>query len=108
MSHVRPLPGRVVIKELKARSGLILDPGRADERAVTTHRGLVIDATPFVFPNGATVPLGFGPGDIVQFHFEATEKGRTVTWGEHEGVLVMHQQEVDAVIEGASAKKGKL
>ena len=96
---VRPLPGRVIIREIKERSSIIVDPGRWDERAVTTHRGVVIDATPFVFPNGVEAPLDFEVGDTVQFHFEATEKGRTVTWGEHDGVLVMHQREVDAVLE---------
>jgi co-chaperonin GroES (HSP10) len=96
---IRPLPGRVVIQEDKARSSIILDPGRFDERAVTSHRGKVLAAEPFVFPNGAIVPLDFEIGDTVIFHFTATEKGRTVDWGEHAGVVVMHQQEVDAVLE---------
>ena len=95
-----PLRGRVVIREHKERSSIISDPGRADERSITTHRGTVIDVGPPVFHEcGVEVPLGFKPGDVVQFHFEATEKGRTVDWGDHRNVLVMAQREIDAVIE---------
>ena len=97
-----PLRGRIVIREHKERSSIIIDPGRSDlqERSITTHRGTVIDVGPPVFHEcGVEVPLGFKPGDVVQFHFEATEKGRTVDWGDHRNVLVMSQREIDAVIE---------
>ena len=97
-----PLRGRVIIREHKERSSIIIDPGRSDlqERSITTHRGTVIDVGPPVFHEcGVEVPLGFKPGDVVQFHFEATEKGRTVDWGDHRNVLVMAQREIDAVIE---------
>lgn len=50
-------------------------------------------------PSGVEIPLGFVVGDVVEFHFEATEKGRTTDWGEHRGVLVMAQREVDGVWE---------
>ena len=95
-----PLRGRVVIREIKARSSIILDPGVFDPRAQTTHRGQVIAVGPPVLTlKGAEIPLDFKAGDVVQFHFEGTEKGRTVTWDGHEGVLVMAQREIDAVIE---------
>lgn len=97
--RVRPLPGRVVIKEDRRLSTVILLGHSPDDRTVTTHRGTVIDAEPLVLPNGAVVPLDFKVGDVVQFHFEATQKGRTTTWNGHEDVLVMAQREIDAVIE---------
>ena len=102
---IRPLRGRVVIREHKEPSRLVTiidttDP-RGDPHAATlTHRGTVIAmGPPVLLTSGAEVPHHFRVGDVVQFHFEATESGRTTTWGEHEGVLVMAQREIDAVIE---------
>jgi co-chaperonin GroES (HSP10) len=54
---------------------------------------------PVLLDSGAEVPLNFAVGDTVGFHFEATEKGRTTDWGEHRGVLVMAQREIDYVLE---------
>lgn len=94
-----PMRGRIVIREHKQTSSVIHLVDN-DPRATVTHRGTVLAAgPPVLLDSGAPVPLDFDVGDVVQFHFEATEKGRTTTWGEHEGVLVMAQREIDAVIE---------
>ena len=99
-----PLRGRVVIREHKEASRIVTiidtrDP-RGDLTVSRTHRGTVLAMGPPVLTDdGHEVPHGFAVGDVVQFHFEATESGRTTTWGEHEGVLVMAQREIDAVLE---------
>lgn len=94
-----PLRGRVVIREDKKRSGVIIDPGIANEREIKTHRGVVLALGPPVeaFP-GVYVDHGFKVGDTVQFHFEGTEKGRIADW-DGEPALWMAQREIDAVIE---------
>jgi co-chaperonin GroES (HSP10) len=95
----RPLRGRVVIREHKQSSDVIRIVG-GNPREEKTHRGTVIDVGPPVLTlKGAEVPLHFKPGDVVQFHFEATEKGRTTCWNGEDGVLVMAQREIDAVLE---------
>ena len=99
---IRPLRGRCVIREEKRRSSIIVDPGFTEHgaRDITTHRGVVLAMGPpgEIYP-GVEVPWLFTIGDVVQFHFSMmTEKGRTVTWGDHEAV-VMAQDEIDAVIE---------
>jgi co-chaperonin GroES (HSP10) len=97
---IRPLRGRCVIREDKCRSSIIIDPGIADERAISTHRGVVLAiGEPAYADPGVEVPWLFGVGDTVQFHFSMmTEKGRTVQWGDSLAV-VMAQDEIDAVIE---------
>ena len=94
-----PLRGRVVIREDKSHSSIIEVVG-VDPRSITTHRGMVIAVgAPVLTDSDAEIPLHFGPGDIVQFHFEATEKGRTTVWEGEPGILIMAQREIDAVIE---------
>lgn len=96
---IRPLRGRVVIREDKRHSSIIEIVG-VDPRTITTHRGTVIAVgPPVLLDSGAEVPLHFKAGDVVQFHFEATEKGRTTDWEDERGVVVMCQREIDAVIE---------
>jgi co-chaperonin GroES (HSP10) len=95
--------GRVVIREHKEASGLVhlidtRDP-RGDPTVPRTHRGTVIAVgEPVLLTSGAEVPLFFKAGDVVQFHFEATEEGRKVDW-DGEPCVVMAQREIDAVIE---------
>jgi len=95
-----PLRGRAVIREEKARSSVIVDPGIANEREIRTHRGLVLAlGAPVLLDSGAEVPWLCKPGDRVQFHFEATERGRTNVWEDGEPALYMAQREIDAVVE---------
>lgn len=95
-----PMRGRVVVRELKERSSLVIDPGRWNEREVTTHRGVVLAVgAPVRTESGAEVPHGFKPGDVVRFHFEATEKGRIAPWEDGEPALWMAQREIDGVEE---------
>jgi len=103
---VKPLRGRVVIKEHKQSSSVIHVVG-GDPREETTHRGLVLAVGPGVYRDGVEQPPEYRPGDVVNFHFEATEKGRTIDyeplgWA---GVLVMAQREVDAIITGEEAER---
>jgi co-chaperonin GroES (HSP10) len=96
---LRFLRGRVVIREDKRHSQIIITVDN-NPRATTTHRGIVLAVGPPVLTSkGAEIPLFFKVGDIVQFHFEATEKGRTFSYGEWTNVLCMAQREVDCVIE---------
>ena len=107
---LRLLRGRILIREDRRHSSIIIAP-TGDPRATVTHRGEVLAVGPPVETqhyDPATrrstfheVPLHYKVGDFVQFHFEATEKGRTMTWGEWEGVLCMAQREIDAVLESA-------
>jgi co-chaperonin GroES (HSP10) len=95
----RPMRGRVVIREHKQASTVIHIVG-GDPREEKTHRGTVIAVGPPVLhESGVEVPLLFGVGDVVQFHFEATEKGRTTSWNGEDGVCVLAQREIDAVLE---------
>jgi len=101
---IRPLRGRVVIREHKDaqytsfRSIIIPDTVLANARARTTHVGTVLAVGPPVLTKrGAEIPLGFAVGDVVQFHFEATEEGRKTIWSDGIEALVMAQREVDAV-----------
>ena len=106
--NLRLLRGRVVIREDRRRSSII-ETIDNDPRATVTHRGEVLAVGPPVQTehyNPITqrstfhdVPLSYSVGDVVQFHFEGTEKGRTFSWGEWTGVLCMAQREIDGVIE---------
>jgi co-chaperonin GroES (HSP10) len=80
----------VVVREHKELSKSIILGADGNPREETTHRGTVVAL-------GAPVrgEWGFGVGDVVQFHYSATETGRTV----HDGLVVMAQHEIDAVIE---------
>jgi co-chaperonin GroES (HSP10) len=94
---IRPLRGRVVIREDKRLSSIIIHPDE-NPREQKTHRGEVIAlGEPFMLPSGALIPWSFGVGSVVQFHFEATEKGRTIEWGDAGTVVVMAAREVDGV-----------
>ena len=99
-----PLRGRVVIREHKEASRIVTiidtrDP-RSDLTVSRTHRGTVLAlGPPALTDEGHEVPHGFGVGDVVGFHFEATEAGRTTTWGDLDGVVVMAQREIDYVLE---------
>ena len=92
--------GRVVVREEKARSSIIVDPGIADPRAIKNHVGIVIAiGPPVLLDSGVPVPHHFKPGDRVRFHFEATEKGRINKWEDGEDALYLAQREIDAVVE---------
>ena len=105
---LRLLRGRVVIREDRQHSSIIHVVDN-DPRATVTHRGEVLAVGPPVETEHYDpktqrstfheVPLHYAVGDTVQYHFEATEAGRTMTWGEWEGVLVMAQREIDGVVE---------
>lgn len=101
---IRPLRGRVVIREIKDAqyrhypSIVIPDTAMANERSRMTHTGTVLAVGPPVQTSlGHDIPHGFEAGDVVQFHFEGTEKGRITKWEDGEDALVMAQREVDAV-----------
>jgi co-chaperonin GroES (HSP10) len=94
---IRPLRGRVVIREDKRLSSIILHPDE-NPREQKTHRGEVIAlGEPFMLPSGALIPWPFVVGDVVQYHFEAAERGRTTEWGDAGVVCVMAAREVDCV-----------
>ena len=110
---MKPLRGRVVIKEHKQSSSIIHVVG-GDPREETTHRGLVLAVGPggaYDHPRygaeGPDQPFEPKPGDVVQFHFVGTEKGRTVDYPAlgWVGVLVMAHREVDAIITGEEAER---
>jgi co-chaperonin GroES (HSP10) len=93
------LRGRVVVREQKKPSSLI-EIVDNDPAATVTHRGVVLALGPPVRTpkGGAEIPHGFKVGDVVQFHFEATEKGRMTEW-DGAPAVVLAQREIDAVIE---------
>jgi hypothetical protein len=113
----RPTRGWVVVREEKRRSSIIVDPGFGEDvaRQTKTHRGRVLAIGPPALlhgfetvdgvkaPRDWEVPHLFEVGDIVQFHFEGTEKGRTTVWSDGESCLCMAQREIDAVIEGGES-----
>lgn len=95
---IRPRRGFCVIRELR-ESSLLWRPDD-NPREVRTHRGVVLAIGAPSLVNGHEVPWLFNVGDTVQFHFEETERGRTVTWPETgEEVKCIMQREVDGVIE---------
>ena len=94
---IRPLRGRVVIREHKRLSSILFHPDE-NPREQKTHRGEVIAlGEPFMLPCGAEIPFGFRVGDVVQYHFEGPERGRTTEWADAGVVCVMAQREVDCV-----------
>ena len=108
---LRPTRGWVVVREEKRRSSIIIDPGVAKPREIVTHRGLVLAiGAPAILhgyvmrdgkkvPHDHEVPHGFGPGDVVQYHFAGHEEGRTATWTDGAPAVWLAQHEVDAVVE---------
>lgn len=100
------LRGRVAVREIREHSGAIVLPdpevfneyAKYDER---THRGIILGkGPPPLLDSGAEVPnCDFEPGDIVEFHFAGTEKGRTAPWEDDLPALWLHFKEIDAVIE---------
>ena len=111
---VTPRRGCVVVREDRRRSTVIIDPLIEDPRYTTTHRGTVLamgapalgclDVDKMGRCQSLTckhveVPHGFRVGDVVQFHFAGTEKGRTAPWTAGEPALWLAQPEIDAVID---------
>lgn len=95
---VRILRGRVVVREDKRRSSIIIDPMPGDPREETTHRGVVL-AVGAGAPSkgGIDCPLDVKPGDVVQFHFEGTERGRLATWDDGQPAIWLAHREIDGV-----------
>jgi len=111
---LRPLRGRVVVREDRRRTSVIIDPLMGNPREETTHRGVVLAMGAPAYAcrhldalgrcqsltcKHPEVPWGFSTGDTVQFHFAGTEKGRTVDWTDGEPALWLAQHEIDAVVE---------
>ena len=102
----RILRGRVVIREIRVKSDILIIPdaemyneyAKYDER---THRGVILGmGEPPLTESGHVVQgCDFKPGDTVEFHFAGTEKGRTAPWEDGEAALWLHFKEVDAVID---------
>lgn len=93
-----------MVRELERKfSSTILTP-IYNPRDETTHRGVVLGVGPGAFTKlGVEVPCEAKVGDVVQFHFEATEKGRTAPWTDGEPAVWLAHREVDAVIESEGA-----
>jgi co-chaperonin GroES (HSP10) len=97
--RVRVLRGRVVVREHKEESVTLWTP-EGDPRVKLTHRGTVLGVGPGAYTKkGVEVDIGVSVGDVVQFHFEGTERGRIAPWTDGEPALYLAQREVDAVIE---------
>lgn len=96
--RVRPRRGFVVVREIRESSTL----WRPDfnEREVVTHRGHVLAIGAPSLVGAHEVPWGFEVGATVQYHWEETERGRTLTWPlDGEECKFLMQREIDAVIE---------
>ncbi len=101
------LRGRVVIRpEKPGAHSLVIDPyvhlgdGEYREYSERTHRGTVVALGPPVLTSqGHEIAHGFKVGDVVQFHYEATEAGSRLRWPDGETCVVRAQREIDAVIE---------
>ena len=106
MKIKRMLRGRVVIREIRTKSSILITPdptsfneyAKYDER---THRGIVLakGAPPLTETGHEVQGFFFEPGDTVEFHFAGTEKGRTALWEDGEPAVWLHFEEVDAVLE---------
>jgi co-chaperonin GroES (HSP10) len=94
---VRPRRGFVVVREMR-ESSLLWRPDQ-DPHDVTTHRGRVLAIGAPSLVGEHEVPWGFDVGATVQFHWEETERGRTLPWFDGEDVKFLMQREIDAVIE---------
>ena len=97
MAKIRPLRGRVVIREIKPKSSIIIQPdaGMYNEYAAydeRTHRGRVLakGSPPLTDAGHEVQGCDFEPGDLVEFHFAGTEKGRTAPWEDGEPALWLH------------------
>jgi co-chaperonin GroES (HSP10) len=100
----RPLRGRVIVQpdERVSRTLIVIDTRdpRSDPSIARTHRGTVLAVGPGTFTRkGVVVEAGVSVGDVVQYHFEAHEEGRTFSWGEWDRVLCLAQREIDAIVE---------
>jgi co-chaperonin GroES (HSP10) len=97
---VRVLRGRVVVRELKPSVGESIWTPAVDPRDQTTHTGKVLAVGPGAFSKGGVeCPIDVKPGDVCQFHFEGTEKGRLAPWEDGKPALYLAQREIDGVWE---------
>ena len=109
------LRGRVVIRPIAEHvSSLVIDPyvhigdGEYREYSEKTHRGEVVAMGPPVLTSkGHEITHGFRVGDVVQFHYESTEKGSRLTWTDGSTCVVRAQREIDAVIESGELVQPK-
>jgi co-chaperonin GroES (HSP10) len=92
-----PLRGRVVLREIKSLSSIILHVVESDPYKETTHRGVVLALGSPPWSNDGTreIPWQFEVGDTVGFHFVGTEKGRTNKWIDGEDALFLAAWEID-------------
>ena len=95
---MRVLRGRVVVRETEQKfSSVILTPNY-NPREEKSHRGVVLAVGAGAYTKlGVEVPIDVRVGDIVNFHFEGTEKGRTAPWTDGKNALWLMHREVDAV-----------
>ena len=98
------LRGRVVLRPERPgfQSKILIDPYTREYREYEerTHRGVVVAMGPPVLTSqGHETPHGFEVGDVVQFHYESTERGSRITWPDGSTCVVRAQREIDAVIE---------
>lgn len=95
---MRVLRGRVVVREHVAQSSLWTPPPNPREQE--THLGTVLAVGAGAFSKGGVeVLIDVKPGDVVSFHYEATEKGRTAPWEDGKPALYLAQREIDGVWE---------
>jgi len=114
MSALRPLRGRVALRELiDTRTGLIWHPDnrpdteRAEDKsrgrlAQSSHRGRVLGfGPPALMYERHEVPHGFAIGDEVVFVYGSglVEVGRRSTWTDDGPCVWVTQEEVLAVVQ---------
>ncbi len=96
---MRVLRGRVWVRMHDKPSSLIFVVDN-DPRSTTFHRGTVLAVGPGAFSKGGVpVEIDVKPGDVVGFHFEQSEKGRTAPWEDGDPALCLAQREIDCVFE---------
>ena len=96
---IRPLRGRVVVREVPRVTGPLWTPDPRP-RDVTTHTGRVLAlGPPARTAGGAEVPHGYRVGNTVQYHFTHLEKMATVTWEDGLPATWIPQENVDGVWE---------
>lgn len=106
---IRPMRGQVVIREdmsVHTYRGTILVPevSNVDNRNAVArtrkwHIGEVLaTGAPMRTNAGAEVPMTFGVGDRVIFHWVHNEKGHTLDWSDGLPACWIPQWAVDAVV----------
>lgn len=77
--NVRVLRGQVVVRELRPEPSPLWTP---DPRAreTKTHHGIVIACGPGCLINGIEQAMGFGTGDVIQYHFRHHQEAATRPW----------------------------